>query len=121
LPWKIENMKEDAMPLDPDQLVALRSTGKPFLGLGAITATPAALQHLAANAMYPAALLSRHEHGDWGNVSETDGKRNDQAVIDGSRVMSSYPVEEKTIWVITEAEDPDGARVATCVLLATEY
>ncbi len=114
-------MKDDAMPLDARQLATLRASRNPFLGLGAITATPAALQHMAAHSLYPAALLSRHLHGDWGSVSEADCKRNDQAVIDGGRVMSAYLVEGKTIWVITEAENPDGTRVATCVLLATEY
>lgn len=114
-------MKRKTVPLDLDQLAALRATGRPLLGLGAISATPAALRHMSAHAIRPAALLSRHQHGDWGRVSEADGRRNDQSVIDGGRVTSAYLVEGKSIWVITEAENPDGARIATCVLLATEY
>ena len=114
-------MKDDAVPLQPNQLEALKATGKRVLALGRVTATPAGLAHLAAHAIYPAALLSRHQHGDWGSVSQVDSKRNDQALSDGSRVISVYLVEGKKILAITEAEGSDGVRASTTLLLADEY
>ena len=34
--------------------------------------------------------LSRHVKGDWGNVDEEDKQANDQALKQGTRLLSSY-------------------------------
>ncbi len=48
------------------------------------------------------------------------------ALVDGSRILSSYILEGEgddtlKLWIITEAEDESGNRVATTALLAEEY
>ncbi len=48
-------------------------------------------------------LLSRHQAGDWGNIDPEDAARNDWALLNDARLMSSYElVDGTTIWVITE-------------------
>lgn len=47
---------------------------------------------------------------------------NDEAMHDGSRILSAYilPTDVK-IWIITEAADEKGERAATKALLPSEY
>ncbi len=61
-------------------------------------------------------LLARHLSGDWGQVSADDGLANEAAVADGTRILSSYPVGDQTVWVITDAD-----RSVTTFLLPSEY
>ncbi len=62
--------------------------------------------------------LDNHFDGNWGNLSEEDKMTNDQALITGERLFSSYiqPISAQKIWVITECD-----RSATTVLLPEEY
>lgn len=113
-------MSNDKLPVPAQDVQTLKSH-KPLLDLGLCVATPAVLDHLGKNAVFPAALLSRHQHGDWGNVDPEDAKANDQAVLSGARVISSYLVAYVVIWVITEAAGDDGRRSATVLLLPEEY
>ena len=47
---------------------------------------------------------------------------NDAALVDGSRLLSSYTMRNGTkLWIITEASDNDGNRAATTILLPSEY
>lgn len=63
-----------------------------------------------------------HSRGNWGDVCDDDRKVNDEAVIDGSRILSSYSLptdidsRDSKIWVITEAD-----RSVTTVLFPSEY
>lgn len=58
-----------------------------------------------------------HSQGDWGDVCQEDKQANDQALTDGTRLLSAYLTEKGTrFWVITEAD-----RSATTVLLPEEY
>jgi hypothetical protein len=61
------------------------------------------------------ALLERHRTGDWGDVPEEDARENEVAVRYGFRVLSSYRVAGKRLWVITEAD-----RSVTTLLLPSE-
>ena len=64
----------------------------------------------------PAELLKRHVTGDWGDVCEEDEGLNDEAIDDGTRILSVYKINsELTIWVSTEAD-----RSSTCLLLPEE-
>lgn len=47
----------------------------PRLPLGQLTATPGALERAAACGTDIAALLARHEAGDWGDLGDGDGGR----------------------------------------------
>jgi hypothetical protein len=67
-------------------------------------------------------LLARHVAGDWGDLSDEDKRLNDEALIDGSRLLSAYTLRSGVrVWVITEAVGDDGHRAATTLLLPDEY
>ena len=60
--------------------------------------------------------------GDWGDLCEEDKRSNDEALVDGSRILSAYHTElGEKLWVITEAVDDEGVRQATTFLLPDEY
>ena len=67
-------------------------------------------------------LVERHIAKDWGDLSDDDKRLNDEALHDGSRILSAYilPTDVK-IWIITEAADDKGERAATSALLPSEY
>ena len=83
--------------------------------IGRILATPNALEKLKP----PEILLAiqRHQAGDWGDVDKHDRQANDQALIEGARLLSVYYAENKCrFWLITEAD-----RSVTTVLLPEDY
>lgn len=83
--------------------------------LGQIVATPAALGVLTQPDI--AAALRRHASGDWGTVDAEDRAANDEALRDGTRLLSVYEsASGTTFWVITEAD-----RSVTTVLLPDDY
>jgi hypothetical protein len=85
--------------------------------LGRTVATPGALEALAANGQTPAEFLDRHVRGDWGQVCAGDGQLNDEAILNGDRILSAYILANRErLWIITEAD-----RSSTCVLLPSEY
>lgn len=90
--------------------------------LGQVAATPAALEAIAESGQTPTYFLDRHGHGDWGDVGEEDAAINDQALLDGERLLSAYrTLKGVTIWIITEATDDEGIRNCTTILLPEEY
>jgi hypothetical protein len=97
--------------------------GKPKFSLGQIVATPGALEALQESGQTPQLFLARHVRGDWGeDLCEEDRQLNDQALVDGSRILSAYKTRNGIkLWVITEAADDDGHRAATTCLLPEEY
>ena len=61
--------------------------------------------------------VRRHAWGDWGDVSAEDGRANERALQEGSRVFSAYTLATgERLWIITEAD-----RSSTTVLLPDEY
>lgn len=90
--------------------------------LGQVVATPGALAALEKAEQSPWEFLSRHIVGDWGDLDDEDKALNDEAVKDGSRILSAYFLKDGTkVWVITDAADDDGQRAATTILLPEEY
>lgn len=90
--------------------------------LGQIVATPAALEAIQASSQSPAEFLDRHARCDWGDMSEEDRALNNDALRDGSRILSAYVTSKGTkLWIITEAADDNGQRSATTILLPDEY
>ena len=79
-------------------------------------ATPGALKLLSEIGAHPFDLLARHATGDWGDLCAFDRRQNQIALREGLRVLSSYPVGRKCVWVITEAD-----RSVTTILLPEEY
>ena len=96
---------------------------KPLFRLGQVLSTPGALEALEKAQQAPWEFLSRHVQGDWGVVGKEDAEANHQALKDGSRLLSAYILKDgKTkIWIITEAEDDNGNRAATTLLLPADY
>lgn len=113
-------MSNDKVPV-PAQDVQVLKSYKPLFDLGQIVATPAVLAHLEKHAVYPAALLSQHQQGNWGDVDPEDAKANDQAVMSGARILTFVTVAYVVISIITESSDSEGRRASTCLLFAEEY
>jgi len=95
---------------------------KPKFQLGRLLATPGALRVLEESGQSPAFFLNRHIQGDWGEVCDEDKRANDQALVDGSRILSAYTtLLGAKIWIITEAADDEGHRASTTILRPDEY
>ena len=96
---------------------------KPDFSIGKLLATPAAMEALQEADVDIIELVERHIAKDWDDLSDEDKKLNDEALHDGSRILSSY-ILDKTgvkIWIITEATNENGERAATTALLPEEY
>lgn len=85
--------------------------------LGQLVATPGALKALEEADQNPVEFLSRHQHGDWGDLGEEDKKENEFSVLNNLRILSAYTLTTGVkIWLITEAD-----RSVTTILLPQEY
>ena len=110
------------MLLPPQPQGTIMLNGKPKFSLGEILATPGALEALEASGQNVQFFLSRHIRGDWGEVCRDDKMLNDQALVDGSRLLSAYrTLKGERLWIITEATDDQGHRLASTVLRPEEY
>ena len=91
--------------------------------LGQIVATPGALEALERNGIAGHEYLRRHATGDWGEVCSEDQEANEQAIVDGNRLLSAYSLPDGTkLWIITDAViDDQGNCQATTLLLPEEY
>ena len=65
--------------------------------LGHVVSTPAALRFCGLRQVDIFALLSRHARGDWGEMSNDDLLANSMALVDGSRIFSSYTFGEENL------------------------
>jgi hypothetical protein len=85
---------------------------------GQLVSTPGALDAFEPEQI--ATSLARHVCCDWGDLCEEDKQANDRALLEGSRLLSSYkfPGKDgpKELWIITEAD-----RSVTTCLLPSEY
>lgn len=89
----------------------------PLFELGQVVATPGALDTLHSLGMTGLEQLRRHHRGDWGDLDAEDIETNNTALKNGSRLFSSYQVnQEIKIWIITEAD-----RSVTTFLLPEDY
>lgn len=66
--------------------------------------------------------FNRHASGDWGDVDKEDKQANNEALKQGTRLLSAYNDDRfskngvATIWIITEAD-----RSVTTILFPDEY
>lgn len=94
----------------------------PLFKPGSILATPACLEELQRAGQNLWEFMARHLAGDWGELDAEDKAANDEAVKDGSRILSAYTLKTgEKIWLITEAESDNGEREATTGILPREY
>ena len=89
---------------------------KPLFKLGQVVATVNALTFANQHQIDLLGLLQRHHIGDWGNLCSEDKDSNEEALIMGGRIFSSYQYETDKIWIITEAD-----RSVTTILLPIDY
>ena len=90
---------------------------QPLFSLGQLVATPGALAALEKAGQGPLDFLSRHVHGDWGDLCEEDRRENQFSLERGFRLLSSYrTLADAKLYVITEAD-----RSVTTILLPEEY
>lgn len=90
--------------------------------LGQIVATPGALEAITEAGQTPDFFLDKHASGDWGEVCDGDKRLNDEALVNGERLLSAYrTLRNEWIWVIIEAADDGGNRLATTILLPSQY
>jgi hypothetical protein len=87
-----------------------------LFGLGVVNATPRTLDLLDRTGTNAAIFLGNHQRGDFGTVGSEDASANMNAVIHGTRILSSYTIGEERLWIITEAD-----RSSTTMLLPDEY
>ena len=115
-PAPTENANETVIGT-PAEPVHETTAPKLLFDPGQIVATPGALATMQSNNCLSLDLLLRHLTGDWGIIPKEDAKANQQALKEGYRIMSSYPLDDgSSIWVITEAD-----RSYTTFLLPEEY
>jgi|SRR3954447_1887657 hypothetical protein len=89
----------------------------PKFQLGQVVATPGAIEILVGAGRSPVEFIGRHASGDWGDLDDHDRLANEQALIHGGRLLSSYIVSgDQRLWLISEAD-----RSSTCLLLPSEY
>lgn len=94
----------------------------PLFKPGRVLSTPGCLEELERAEQSVWEFLARHLAGDWGVVDSDDKTANDEAIRDGSRLLSAYVLKTgQKIWIITEAADDHGNREATTALLPEEY
>jgi hypothetical protein len=85
--------------------------------LGQMVATPGVLQAMREAGQDAVEFISRHQSGDWGDMSEEDKRENEFSLDKHLRIFSAYHTSKgEKIWIITEAD-----RSATTVLLPSEY
>lgn len=90
--------------------------------LGSVVSTPSALQKLAEHYILPEDLLERHSNGDWGDLDAEDRDRNNEALLNGSRLFSSYLIADGIkVWIVIEAQNDEGFRSHTTIELPGDY
>ena len=84
---------------------------------GRLYATPGALEAFDKAGDDLTRYLAKHLTGDWGELSADDERANEEAITEGSRILSSYRLADgMKVWIITEAD-----RSSTTILLPSEY
>ena len=97
------------------QTIVGPDSSRPKFLLGRIVATPNALNKIPNDEILTA--LSRHVRGDWGTLDPEDVEANEQALLNGGRLFSSYGSKlDVKFWIITEWH-----RRITTVLLPEDY
>lgn len=83
--------------------------------LGRIVTTPHALEVIPHYDI--TASITRHQAGDWGELTPEGHRANDRALVNGTRILSAYRSGSGAkFWLITEAD-----RSRTTVLLPEDY
>jgi len=74
--------------------------GETQFDLGQIFVTPG-VEELIDKGLLLDLYIDRHWRGDWGDLDAEDKQTNEDAVLCGERILSSY---NGRLWIITEAD-----------------
>ncbi len=81
-------MSTDSVPVQQPVTQNFKPDVTPLFSLGRILATPAALALMEKQGVAAITLLSRHQHGDWGDINKDDSAANIAALRNGSPVTN---------------------------------
>ncbi len=88
----------------------------PLFSLGRLVMTRGIKSLIGTQEYLLSPFLNKHSKGEWGNICEEDKEANNDALLHGGSLLSSYTYENTEIWIITEYD-----RSVTTVLLPDEY
>ena len=103
---------------------------------GEIKTTPKAMSLIAKHGFHQQALIARHRAGDWGDVSDAQSRRNELALIDGSKLLAWYRLLEPTwlesvpysqqkslptVWIETSSVNEVGIREVTTIFCSEDW
>ncbi len=88
----------------------------PRFPLGNLYATSAVAQWASQEGLSLSQIIERHHNGDWGDLCDEDKQANEDSLVHGGRLFSSYLTKGKKIYVISESN-----RSMTTILFANEY
>ncbi len=92
-------------------------SSNPKLELGQICVTAAAAEALYETSQAADEFVSRHQLGDWGDVTSEEYADNERSLRVGGEISSAYSLEDgEIIWIITNAD-----RSRTTFRLAHEF
>ena len=89
--------------------------GENRFDLGQIFVTPGVTE-LIDRGLLLDLYIDRHWRGDWGDLDLEDKQTNEDAVLHGDRILSSFNTPAGKVWIITEAD-----RSNTTALTPDEY
>jgi hypothetical protein len=94
--WSLDRWSRVDLPINPkptERNYTMKTTTENRVNLftpNQIVATPGALE--ACTREHLLRCLGRHMRGGWGSVYAEDAALNNEAIKDGTRVLSAYPV-----------------------------
>ena len=103
---------------------------------GVVKATPKAALLIAKHGFHQQALIARHLAGDWGDVLDAQSRRNELALLKGTRVLAWYRLVERTwlesipysqrkhlptIWIETSSVNEVGIREVTTIFCSEDW
>lgn len=115
-------MSENPTPTPPATLEPAEIQTGPLFPLGQVVMTVGICTSGLTGSKL-ASLTRRHLHGSW-DMNADDIAANRAAMQSGARIFGGFDVPEVDggrVWIITEAENDDGERQHTCILLPSEY
>lgn len=76
---------------------------RPAALAGEIIITPTVARLMVQGSLDPVPYLRRHLAGDWGELIEADRRDNENALLNGGEIFSSYATSPtQTLWIVSE-------------------
>lgn len=103
---------------------------------GEIKTTPKAMSLIAKHGFHQRDLVARYRAGEWSDVSAAQSRRNELALIEGSKVFAWYCLVESTwlksiphsqrkhlptVWIETSAVNSAGVRDTSTIFCSDDW